>query len=207
MLWHALTILTVLETSKFFTCSICLDGMWPLWFCRFLGYVLLVRPCIGTTTCPQNSMICIILHINYRHQHWPILTTARRSLFRLWLTVSRWLLPWGPRTHMDPYGPVRFLNFLNFLNFKSKGAAMSCLRPRHLAAAAATLKIVRRDFHDVRQGILRQMSYILKFFVLIELFNEISWKMKCIKSGPGRGWRLIPMSLFRQLRLFGLNIS
>lgn len=136
----------------------------------------------------------------------PALTTARRSLFRLWLTVSRWLLPWGPRTHnMDPYGPVRFLNFLNF---KSKGAAMSCLRPRHLAAAAATLKIVRRDFHDVRQGILRQMSYIVKSFVLIELFNnEISWKMKCIKSGPGRGWRLIPMSLFRQLRLFGLNIS
>jgi hypothetical protein len=76
---------------------------------------------------------------------------------------------------MDPYGPVRFLNFLNFLNFKSKGAAMSCLRPRHLAAAAATLKIVRRDFHDVRQGILRQMSYIVKSFVLIELFNnEIS---------------------------------
>jgi hypothetical protein len=73
---------------------------------------------------------------------------------------------------MDPYGPVRFLNFLNF---KSKGAAMSCLRPRHLAAAAATLKIVRRDFHDVRQGILRQMSYIVKSFVLIELFNnEIS---------------------------------
>ena len=189
-------------------------------FCRFLGYVLLVRPCIGTTTCPQIQWFAYQIYrlstvVNYSQdrrifinilqwlysidywlinivylQHWPSLNIidheTRRSLFWLWLAPgdSRWL-------HWD------------------------FLRPRKLAAAAATLKIVRRvDPADPADPGFRHVKALLKLNEVIiwynlseklfDLFNEISWKH--MKPDMYKE-RTRETTEFRQLRLFGLNIT